>query len=88
MKDLILTVTIFSSFVSPVFAEDLCREQALQMGYVGAIEVLRSCNEPAPQVVSDAGQTIEQAAVQPASKRLVKARSDKASFGLEDVYTQ
>ena len=88
MKNLILTVTVLSSFVSPVFAEDLCREQARQRGYVGAIEVLRPCNETAPQVVSDVAQTLEPASVQSGSNRLLKARSEKANFGLEDVYTQ
>ena len=88
MKDLILTVTIFSSFVSPVFAEDLCREQAQQMGYVGAVEVWRPCNEPSGQVVSDAAQTTEPALAPPAAKRMANSRSDRATFGLEDVYTQ
>ena len=88
MKNLILTVTIFSSFVSPVFAGDLCREQAQQMGYIGATELLRPCHYPAPQVLSDAGRTTEKALVRSASNRLVKARSEKVSFELEDVYTQ
>lgn len=88
MKKLLLALSILGSVATPVLAEDLCREQALEQGYVGAIEVLRSCHEPAPQAVSDAAQTIEPASVQPTSKRLLKARSEKATFGLEDVYTQ
>lgn len=86
MKNLILAVSILGSVATPVFAEDLCREQAQQLGYVGAIEVLRPCHEPAPQTASEAAR--EQASVQPVSKLLLKARSEKASFGLEDVYTQ
>ncbi len=40
MKNFILTVSIFSSFVFPAAAEDLCRADAQDMGYVGAVELL------------------------------------------------
>ena len=87
MKNLLLAVSIIGSVATPVFAEDLCREQAQKMGYVGAIEVLRPCKEPTPQTLSDA-HIREQASVRSTSDRLIKARSEKANFGLEDVYTQ
>jgi len=87
MKNLLLALTILGSVATPLFAEDLCREQALEQGYLGAIEVLRPCHESAPQAVNDATQVIEPAATSPTSKRLLKAHSEKVSYGLEDLYT-
>lgn len=44
MKSLILVTSLLTIFAGPAFAtEDICREEAIAMGYVGALDVLAPC---------------------------------------------
>lgn len=50
MKYLLCALGITTVVLNPVYAEDMCREQAKAIGYVGALEMLEPC--PATPVIA------------------------------------
>lgn len=43
MKSLLCALGIATVVLNPAYAEDMCREQARAVGYVGALEMLEPC---------------------------------------------
>ena len=56
MKDFILVATIFTSLAVPAYAEEVCREQAQAMGYIGATELLKACETTENKVLAQPEQ--------------------------------
>ena len=50
MKTLLCALGIATVFLNPVYAGDMCREEAKATGYVGALEMLEPC--PATPVIA------------------------------------
>lgn len=77
MKDFILVATIFTSLAVPAYAEEVCREQAQAMGYIGATELLKACETAENKVLAQPEEQAEiskQAKGGPESTSVAKAQ--------------
>lgn len=76
MKSLFYAFGIAAVCLNPVYAEDLCREEAKAMGYVAALEMLEPC-QPKSAVTAQSDD-------QQAQPKEAKMKSDAQSIAHVD----